>query len=354
MSSLQGGRPFPRALRCALVAALAALAFAAPARAQGSGVDSVGNGGKHSIRGRILFPSGRRMDTGLKIKLLSTGFGDLSVMSDASGSFQFQRLRPGTYTVVIDGGEEFETVTESVTIESDSSMMRGGGVTSVPRPYTLQVYLQPKYSHEASARPGVLNAELASVPKPAAALYQKALEEARKNAPEKAVELLKAALAAHPDFRLALSELGVQYMKLRQPEKAAEVLRAALKLAPDDYATLLTYGRALYDRQEFAEAEGQFRKAAKKNPSSPSAHFYLGLILLKRHELQEAEREMRAAAEFGGGEMALAHYYLGGIYWGRQEYGRAADELESYLRLAPAAPDAVRVRATVKELRAKK
>ncbi|HEX7957090.1 MAG TPA: tetratricopeptide repeat protein [Pyrinomonadaceae bacterium] len=354
MSYLPGGRPLFAVVRCALFAALA-FALCSPARAQGSGVDSVGNGGKHSIRGRILFPSGRRMDNGLKIRLVSTGFGDLTLMSDSNGSFQFQRLRPGSYTVVIEGGEEFETVSESVTIESDSSLMRGGGVASVPRPYTVQIYLQPKKSRGGSeSRPGVLSAELAGVPKPAAALYQKALEEARRNETQKAVDLLKAAVAAHPDFRLALSEMGVQYMKLKQPEKAAEALRAALKLAPEDYATLLTYGRALYDRQEFGEAEAQFRKAAKKNPSSPSAHFYLGLILLKRREMQEAERELRTAAEFGGRELAAAHYYLGGIYWGRQEYGRAADELETYLRLAPAAPDAERVRATVRELRAKR
>ncbi len=293
------------------------------------------------------------MDKGLKVRLVSTGFGDLTVMSDASGSFRFQALRPGSYTVIVEGGEEFETVTESVTIESDSSLMRGGGVASVPRPYTVQIYLQPKSSHGTEARPGVLNAELAGVPKPAAALYQKALEAARKNEPGKAVEHLKAAVAAHPDFRLALSELGVQYMKLKQPERAAEALRAALKLAPEDYATLLTYGRALYDQQEFGEAEAQFRKAAKKNPASPSAHFYLGVILLKRRELGEAEKELRSAVAAGGDEIAVAHYYLGGIYWGRQDYKRAADELETYLRLAPAAPDAERVRSTVKELRAK-
>jgi Tfp pilus assembly protein PilF len=353
MSYLPGGRPLSIGLRCALLAALVALACA-PARAQGSGVDSVGNGGKHSIRGRILFPSGRRMDTGLKIRLLSTGFGDLSVLSDANGSFQFQRLRPGTYTVIIEGGDEFETVTESVTIESDSSMMRGGGVASVPRPYTVQIYLQPKRAGEPSARPGVLNAELAGVPKPAAALYQKAMEEARKNESQKAVEHLKAALAAYPDFRLALSELGAQYMRLRQPDKAAEALRGALRLAPDDYQTLLNYGIALYERKEFSEAEAQFRKAARRNASLPAPHFYLGMTLIKRREMAEAEKELRAAVAAGGpGGVAAAHYYLGGIYWGRQDYRRAAEELETYLRLAPNAPEAERVRATVKELRAK-
>jgi hypothetical protein len=45
--------------------------------------------------------------------------------------------------------------------------------------------------------------------------------------------------------------------------------------------------------------------------------------------------------------------YLGGIYWGRREYRRAADALETYLKLAPQAPDAERIRSTIKELRSK-
>jgi hypothetical protein len=35
--------------------------------------------------------------------------------------------------------------------------------------------------------------------------------------------------------------------------------------------------------------------------------------------------------------MGVGHY-LAGIYWGRREYGRAADALEAYLKLAPQAP----------------
>lgn len=42
---------------------------------------------------------------------------------------------------------------------------------------------------------------------------------------------------------------------------------------------------------------------------------------------------MQRAVKLGDEEVSLAHYYLGGIYWGWREYQRAADELETYLRL---------------------
>ena len=343
------------ASRCALAAALLGLACA-PGWAQGggSGTDASGNGGRHSIRGRIFFPSGRRSDVGLKVRLVSTGFGDVTVISDTNGSFSFQSLRPGSYSVVIEGGDNYETVRENVFIDGPSSLGRGSGIPSVPRPHTVQVYLRPKAPAEQLARPGVLNAALAGVPKPAVELYNRALESARAGRDEKAVEQLRAAVEIHPGFGLALSKLGVLYMKMKQPDKALEPLRAALKLSPDDYPTLLTYGRALFDGRQFAEAEEQFSKAARKNSASPSARFYLGLIALKRQDLDAAEKSLREAVRLGGDEMAIAHKYLGGIYWGRQEYQRAADELETYLRLAPDAEDASRLRATVKELRARK
>jgi regulator of sirC expression with transglutaminase-like and TPR domain len=49
--------------------------------------------------------------------------------------------------------------------------------------------------------------------------------------------------------------------------------------------------------------------------------------------------------------LGLAQYYLGGIYWKKKDYPKAVAALEDYLRLTPNAPDAERVRATIKDLR---
>lgn len=316
----------------------------------GGGVDNTGTGGDHIIQGRVFLPSGRISDTRIRVLLESTHSGTLSVMTDPNGAFRFTSLMGGSYTVVVEATEQYEAASESVFIEQ----VTGRTVRSTPRIATVYVNLRPKRTADGESHaPGVVNASLASVPKPAADLYLKAMEAARKKENERAVDLLKGALEFYPDFRLALSEMGALYLKLKRPEKAVEPLRAALRLVPDDFPTLLNYGIALYDRKEFSEAEAQFRKAAQKNAASPTTHFYLGVILLKRRETDEAEKELRAAVASGGDTIAVAHYYLGGIYWGQQDYKRAAEELETYLRLAPDAPEAERVRSTIKELRAK-
>ena len=80
---------------------------------------------------------------------------------------------------------------------------------------------------------------------------------------------------------------------------------------------------------------------------------YLGVALIGLKNIDEAERELQQAAKLGGDQMGAAHKYLGGIYWARRDYKKAADELETYLKLSPKAPDAEQVRGTIKDLRGK-
>jgi regulator of sirC expression with transglutaminase-like and TPR domain len=52
--------------------------------------------------------------------------------------------------------------------------------------------------------------------------------------------------------------------------------------------------------------------------------------------------------------IAPAHKNLGGIYWRNKQYSRAADELTRYIVLEPKAPDADKIRDTIKDLRSRK
>lgn len=346
---------------------LTATAFlcAAHAYAQGGGgIESIGTGGRNNISGRIYFPSGRRSDAGLKIHLESSNSGELSVFSDSNGSFSFRNLEPGNYTVVVDGGDEYENVREGVLIEDTRGLVPDGRA-DISRSYTVPVYLQPKRKTDAVAKAAVINAELAGVPAPARDLYSKAVESARSGDSAKAIEQLKVAIASYPDFGLAQNELGVQYLKIGRPGQAIEPLKAAVKLAPNSFTPRLNYGIALLQVRQFAESESQLREALKKNGNSAIAHMYLGLVLIsgaasdetqKGLRYSEAEKEFLRSIEIGDKQVATSHFYLGGIYWRNHQYNKAADELETYLKLAPNAPEADRKRVadSIAELRKKR
>ncbi len=319
------------------------------ARAQG-GVGSTrglpeSSGGSHRIQGSVYLPNGRRAEQGVSVRLEGNVTGTRRAATDPDGSFAFNALPAADYSVVVDAGPDYEPVRQQVVIygtTGGTDGVRGSGQTIM-----LTIHLVPKGSPSAETN------LFAGVPQKAVESYKKALQSARAKDSKKAVEQLNGALAIHPNFSLALRELGVQQLILGQPDKAVEALEAALKIAPDDAVSRLTYGIALLNQKKFAASEQQLRAAIKLTPTAPTAHMYLGMALINQQKLDDAEKELLIAVESNSTEVASAHRYLGGIYWGKRDYKRAADELEAYLKLAPSAPDAERTRAAIKDLRSK-
>lgn len=78
------------------------------------------------------------------------------------------------------------------------------------------------------------------------------------------------------------------------------------------------------------------------------------MALVSQQKFDGAQSEFESVIKNGGDKLVLAHKYLGGIYWRDKKYREAANELEKYLKLEPQAPDAEKIRETIKELRHKK
>jgi thioredoxin-like negative regulator of GroEL len=301
------------------------------------------SGGSNIIQGHVIFPEGQSNGKRLRVTLESTDEMSKSTQTDEDGTFRFNSLKQGAYTVVVEGGKDYETVRESVFFE-------GSNHNNV-----VPIYLKPK---------GAEAAAFAGVPKSAVDLYKKAQESEQKNDHKKAVELLSSAVAQAPNFAAALKELGTEYLKLNDANKASESLGSAVKLTPQDVPTRLSYGIALMNQKKFAEAEPQLRQVIQMNNAMPTAHMYLGIVLLttsrdektRQYDMAkytEAQKELEIAVTTGKDDVAMAHRYLGGIYAGNRDYKRGADELETYLKLVPKAPDAERIKAAIKDLRSK-
>ena len=335
-----------------LLAIICVLLLPLAVSGQGNGRASTGTGGIHSIQGYVFFPSGRRAEGTIIVKLQPMNGGDITVMPDSSGAFIFSALSPGNYTVVVNAGNDYELARDSVYIDSDLNLSRGGmRVPTTARRYTVMIHLQEKRG--AIVKAGVINAALAEVPEKPRKLFEQGLEHARAGESAKAADSLKQAVALYPNFPLALNELGVQYLKLGHKDKAIETLKQAVKLKPDAYGPRLNLGIALLETKKFAEAEEQLREALKRNTSLPTGHMYLGVCLARLNRYDEAEKELLLAVQGSGNQLAMAQYYLGGIYWKKEEYPKAVEALEAYLKLTPNAQDAERVRVTIKDLRSR-
>ena len=336
--------------RAALLLPLVALAPAA-ARAQIGALDSdpaqaIGNRNtaRNTIEGMVYAPNRQPLNRRVKVRITGATGGTLFTMTDDDGSFIFRRLAGGTYFLSVDSGDGLRGE-ETVDI-IDPGRSRGG--------QTVNVYVQTRYAERRrEAKPGVVNAALADVPKAALELYQQALDAAAAGDGKKAVEKLRGALKHHPRFMLAFNELGVQFMRLNQLDEAEAALRSAVEIAPEDFNPRFNLGLVFLRRKQFAESAAELRLALKSKPSAAQARLHLGRALIGLGRFAEAESEMRQAAELGGPEVNEAHRYLGAIYIELADTARAISSLEKYLALEPKAKDADSIRKILEQLRAK-
>lgn len=315
-------------------------------KAQGYGdrTGTGGTGGVHSLQGRIYFPSDRPA-TALKVRLENTLSTTLTAFSNTEGVFYFNGLDAGQYTIIIETGDDYESVRESLLIERET-------VPGVMRTFNLVFELRPKITSK--SKTGVINASLANIPKSALEQFKKAIEAIEKNDAKSAIEKLNEAVKLYPQFAEAYSELGSLYLKSGALNKAEEALRRTLQLNEKNNAAQLNYGIVLLNQRKMFEAEKELEKAVLADDKAATPHMYLGIALLGLNYPDYAEKEFLKAISLKDDEkLAQAHRYLGGIYWKKGNFKQAVDELEKYLKLAPKAPDAEKVQITIKQLHEK-
>ena len=308
----------------------------------GAASTDTGLGGVNTISGKVVSSTGQRIERRVSVRLRSMTRGDRISTTDENGNFVFRGLPSGDFLVVIDKEQDFEPFSQNVSVIQPRGMP--------PQTYYLSIRLELK--GRAKAKPGVLNAEFANVPKPALVHYDKAVEQAKKGDHPGAVEELKLAIKEYPSFMLAFNQLGVQYLDLNQLENADDAFRSALKITPDVSGVLINRGSANFMMKRYGEAVPILRKALAKNDQSAVGHYFLGQSLANLGLFDDAETELQASVKLDKEKMKEAHRILAIIYVSRGAKKQAADELEAYLKLWPETPDADKLKEKILQLRA--
>jgi len=299
------------------------------------------HGGNNYIVGTVYAPEGFPITTRMRIKLNSPAWGDIIVTTDERGQFVFSGVASGTYTVIIDTEKEYQPVSQQVDIVRDRNI--------VPETYTVTIRLREVDSSKSTAKPSVVNAANAGVPKKALEFYDKAAQLAREKDYVGAIKELKLAVKEYPSYVSALSLIGMLYMRLNDLDKADDAFKAALKIDPEAYEPLLYRSITLYKLSKFKDAESSLRKTLKVKPESSAAYYYLGRTLNKLGKNDEAEKAFLTCTEKSPDEFKEAHRVLAAIYLDQGKPQRVVEQLEIYLKLVPTAPDAENLRMVLEQ-----
>ncbi len=103
---------------------------------------------------------------------------------------------------------------------------------------------------------------------------------------------------------------------------------------PQDSRVFYYLGVRLAGGERFAEAAGAFQRAFQLNEKNLDAATQWGAMLLKMRRYPEAFQVLRMVVGRDTTQ-AEAHFVLGKLYLERASYGRAVEEFQRHLRLAP-------------------
>jgi thioredoxin-like negative regulator of GroEL len=313
-----------------------------------------GTGGIHQIKGKVYLPNGTAVDSPIEIELQSTTFASLKVMTDVSGSFAFENLAPGSYTVVVNAGDQFEIARESVLIDGEVQLPTSIRPPARTKIFTVPMYLQIKRPSGPHQKTGVIDAKWAEIDKDAV----DHLEQGNKNALNKQLDRAEAeyrrSIEIAPTYAPAYLALGKLLLTQGRLEEAISELHMAVRYDPTDFEARLSIGIAMLNQRQVDNAQRELNEAATLNKTAVTPRYYLGIVFVQKKDMDRAQKEFETAREMTGDKpFPLLHRYLGGVYIAKQMNKEALAELELYIKQDPSARDGDRIKQTIADLKSK-
>ena len=312
-----------------------------------------GTGGINEVRGKVYLPNGQTFDTPIEIELQAS-FTSLKVFSDRGGTFVFQNLTPGSYTIIVNAGDQFENAREYFTIDPEIPPPRGGVamIRPTPKVVNVPVYLQMKRG--VVLRNEVINAKWSTVPKQAIERFKQGLELEQENKMAQAEAELRKAIELAPNFAPAHTELGKLLLQTGRLDASLDSFKSAIRFDESDFEAHLNLGIAFLNLKKYDQAEPELVTAAYLNSAAVTPHYYLGIVFVMKNDLEIAQKAFERARDLKGGKSLPAiHKYLGRIYMKKDMEKEAVQELETYLKLSPKAQDAEKVKKDISDIKAK-
>jgi tetratricopeptide (TPR) repeat protein len=140
-------------------------------------------------------------------------------------------------------------------------------------------------------------------------------------------------------------QTGITLYQQGKYAEAEGALRSASGPEADAYMAA-----SLVKQRRYAEAEPRAKSAVQANPTHPVGVAALGEALVGQKKLDEAVDRMSAAIR-AKSDLAHAYFWRGQAYYQKKQPDRMVADFETFLKLAPKAPEAPTVQALLASFR---
>jgi Tfp pilus assembly protein PilF len=258
-----------------------------------------------------------------------------SAVTNTSGTFLLDSIPRGTYTITVQH-PDYLSLSQQVTVI-------GGPL------FGLQLSLRKKPT---AGGPPVNPAPVPPAPTRATGIPRTAQETMNrgmellyvKSDPRGSVAQFERAIMEYPGFYEAYTQLGVAHANLGDAANAEKAFRKAIEVSQEKFADAYTgLAVVLSDAKRFADAEVVARKAVELNPNDWRGQGELGRALHGLQRYQDAEAPVAAASKLAPDNPPLC-LLRASIHLQLENYPAMLDDLNAYLKLVPAGPEADRIR----------
>ncbi|MCO6512461.1 MAG: carboxypeptidase regulatory-like domain-containing protein [Aridibacter famidurans] len=270
------------------------------------------------------------------------------VKTNGIGRYEFSNVADGRYFIrVMPFRYNLEDQTEEVLVDSLSIL--GGGFTYINQDF----YLKRKQGGLGETTTGVVFAQ--EVPKSAEEKFDSAIEALDKGNTSEATKLLIAARNEFPNYFAANHRLGMVLLTNKQYGEAAKLFMIAAGINPKSSVTFYYMGFALSEmgKEYNPAALKALEKARTLAPASYQVPLLEGRLYRQEGDFALAEKNLLIAKKLANNvsvpeiHMELSQLYANDL----KQFGKAADELELYLKASDQKDE--KVKKVISDLRAK-
>lgn len=306
---------------------------------------------RNTITGHVFDPQ-RKPVGQIHVELMDEVYRVIQrTRTDGSGRFLFVGLSAGRFIIrVLPLGTNLEEQSQEIEI---INFVRPGSQTSENA--QKDFYLRVRRDSNNPSVTGTIFAQ--EVPDEARKKYEKAVVDLDDKKTEEGIVGLQAALKIFPDYYSALERLGRVYIINQKYIEAKEAFSKAVAINDRGFFSWYGLSFANYALKSSNEAVEAAEKAVALNGNSVDALLLLGISQRQAQRFESSEKTLKQAVKISNKTSQKTpdiHWNLALLYaHNLKRYKDAADQLELYLKAAPAVPNAENIRKLIKHYREK-